>query len=114
MINLGMREFYVKMTIDGETYDPFSAETLKVHPPAHESYKDRIVAASRRKYSIAADAAKKLIEEEEAGILRSAQEKAIITGGKGKGAEAEAGGGAAGAAAGARGGTSPGDPEPLI
>jgi type IV secretory pathway TraG/TraD family ATPase VirD4 len=30
LINLGVGEFYVKMTIDGESYDPFSAETLKV------------------------------------------------------------------------------------
>ena len=65
MINLGMQEFYIKETIDGETYDPFSAQTLKV-------------AASRLKYSITADAAKKLIEEEEASIFRSAAEKAAI------------------------------------
>mgnify|MGYP001558790569 CR=1 FL=1 len=80
MINLGMQEFYIKMTIDGETYDPFSAETLKVLPAPHGSFKDKIVAASRRKYSIPADAAKKLIQEEEATIFRSAQEKAIIEG----------------------------------
>src|SRR3989344_8291433 len=30
MINLGTQEFYIKETIDGETYDPFSAETLKI------------------------------------------------------------------------------------
>jgi len=33
MINLAVTEFYIKMTIDGESYDPFSAETLKVLPP---------------------------------------------------------------------------------
>ena len=82
MINLGKREFYVKMTIDGETYDPFSAETLKVLAPAHVSYREKIIESSRRKYSISADAAKKLIAEEEATILRSAQEKAIIEGKK--------------------------------
>ncbi len=84
MINLGMREFYIKMTIDGNTYDAFSAETLKVLPAAHPSYRDRIIEASRQKYTIPADAAKKLIQEEESSILRSAQEKAIIEG-KGKG-----------------------------
>ncbi len=84
MINLGMQEFYIKMTIDGETYDPFSAETLKVLPAPHESHKKQIVESSRRKYTISADAAKKLIAEEEATIIRSAQEKAIIEG-KGKG-----------------------------
>ena len=80
MINLGMGQIYVKMTIDGETYDPFSAETLKVLPPSHESYRDRITAASRERYSISADAAKKLIQEEESTIIRSAQEKAAISG----------------------------------
>ncbi|MEK7212652.1 MAG: type IV secretion system DNA-binding domain-containing protein [Patescibacteria group bacterium] len=82
MINLGMQEFFTKMTIDGETYDPFSAETLKVLPPSHASCKEQIIAASRRKYTISADAAKKLIAEEEATIFRSAQEKAIIEGKK--------------------------------
>ncbi|MCL4392046.1 type IV secretion system DNA-binding domain-containing protein [Patescibacteria group bacterium] len=80
MINLGMGQIYIKMTIDGETYDPFSAETLRVLPPTHPSFKDEIIKRSREKYSISADAAKKLIAEEEAGIWRSAQEKAAITG----------------------------------
>lgn len=30
MINLGTRQFYAKIMIDGEVYDPFSAETLKI------------------------------------------------------------------------------------
>ena len=80
MINLGMQEFFIKMTIDGETYDPFSAETLKVLPTPHGSFKEKVIAASREKYTIPADAAKKLIAEEEASIFRSAQEKAIIEG----------------------------------
>lgn len=82
MINLGVREFYIKMTIDGESYDPFSAETLAVMDPPHRSFKPEILAASRRKYAIPADAAKKLIQEEESTIIRSAQEKAIIEGKK--------------------------------
>lgn len=82
MINLGKREFYIKLLIDGESYDPFSAESLKVLPPNHPSYKKEIIEHSREHYSISADAAKKLIAEEEASILRSAQEKAIIEGKK--------------------------------
>ena len=82
MINLGMQEFYIKMTIDGETYDPFSAETLKVLPAPHRSFKQEIIARSRAKYTIPADAAKKLIQEEEATIFRSVSEKAIIDGKK--------------------------------
>lgn len=70
------------MTIDGESYDPFSAETLKVLPPTHPSYRSRVIEASRRKFSIPADTAKKLIAEEESTIIRSAQEKAAITGKK--------------------------------
>lgn len=82
MINLGIREFYIKMTIDGESYDPFSAEALKVLPPPHRSFKKEIIEMSRRKYAIPADSAKRLIQEEESTILRSAQEKAIIEGRK--------------------------------
>ena len=82
MINLGTQEFYIKMTIDGETYDPFSAETLKVLPAPHPSFKDKIIESSRQKYTISADSAKKLIAEEEAQIYRSAEEKAIIEGKK--------------------------------
>lgn len=82
MINLGIGEFFIKMTIDGESYDPFSAETLKVLPVPYESNRDKIIEASRRKYAIPAGDAKKLIEEEEATIIRSAQEKAAITGKK--------------------------------
>ncbi|MEK7094003.1 MAG: type IV secretion system DNA-binding domain-containing protein [Patescibacteria group bacterium] len=82
MINLGMQEFYIKMTIDGETYDPFSAETLKVMDPPRRSFKKEILEMSRKKYSIPVDDAKKLIMEEESTIIRSAQEKAIIEGRK--------------------------------
>jgi len=65
MINLGIQEFYIKMTIDGETFDPFSAETLKVLPPNHESYKDEIIEASRNKYALSLEEVKKKLEEEE-------------------------------------------------
>jgi len=80
MINLAVGEIYVKMTIDGESYDPFSAETLKVLPPTHISNRQEIIDASRRKYSIPKGDAAKLIAEEEATIIRSAEEKAIIEG----------------------------------
>ncbi|MBM3251118.1 MAG: hypothetical protein FJZ07_02700 [Candidatus Nealsonbacteria bacterium] len=88
MINLGVQNFYIKMTIDGESYDPFSAETLNVLPPNHPSYKEEIINHSREKYSISAEAAKKLMAEEEAMILRSVEEKKIIEG-KAKGREEE-------------------------
>ena len=78
MINLGVGEFYIKMTIDGESYDPFSAETLRVLPATHASLRKEIIEASRRKYAIPAGEAQKLIAEEESTIIRSAQEKAAI------------------------------------
>ncbi len=49
MINLGIQEFYIKLMIDGEVYDHFSAETLKVLPANHISYKERIIIASQFK-----------------------------------------------------------------
>lgn len=64
MINLGTQEFYIKMIIDGQTYDPFSAETLKVLPPPHRSFKEEIIKSSREKYAIPIEIAKKLIAEE--------------------------------------------------
>ena len=80
MINLGRQELYIKKMIDGEVYDPFSAETLKVMPPTHADFTKRIIESSRRQYSMPADAARKLIAEEEASIIRSASEKAAIVG----------------------------------
>lgn len=82
MINLGMQEFYIKMTIDGETYDPFSAQTLKVLPSPNSSSREEIIAAARQKYSIGLAEAQKLISEDEAGVARLAEEKTIIEGKK--------------------------------
>jgi hypothetical protein len=94
MVNLGVQQFFIKETIDGETYDPFSAETLKVLPPTHPSYREQIIKQSREKYTISAEAAKKLMTEEEAMILRTAQEKAQIEGKQTKTKEPKEGEGA--------------------
>ncbi|MEK7567123.1 MAG: type IV secretion system DNA-binding domain-containing protein [Patescibacteria group bacterium] len=69
MVNLGTQQFYIKMTIDGDTYDPFSAETLKILPPLHESFKDRIVEFSRGTYAAPVDEVKRKIADEEAELL---------------------------------------------
>lgn len=69
MINLGTREFYIKETIDGETYDPFSAETLKVLPASHLSLKARIIESSRRKYAMPAEGVKRMLKEEEESVI---------------------------------------------
>ena len=68
MINLGVQEFYVKMTIDGETYDPFSADTLKVLPSPHRSFRDEIIASSRSKFSVSLKIAEQIIFEEDSLI----------------------------------------------
>ena len=65
MINLGMQEFYIKMTIDGGTADPFSAETLKVLSPTHPSYKDKIIEYNRQIYCSSIEEVKRRIAEEE-------------------------------------------------
>lgn len=75
MINLGTQEFYIKETIDGETYDPFSAETLNVMPPPHPSYKERIVAASRNAYAMPREDVARMLQEEEHG----GREKKVIS-----------------------------------
>jgi hypothetical protein len=51
MMNLGVGEFYIKMLVDGEVKDPFSAETLKVMPAKHPSLRDEIRAASQKKFA---------------------------------------------------------------
>lgn len=57
MINLGTQEFYIKMMIDGESYDPFSAETLKVLPPPHPSFRKEIFARSEEQYAASGNTA---------------------------------------------------------
>ncbi|KKQ23762.1 MAG: hypothetical protein US35_C0001G0006 [Parcubacteria group bacterium GW2011_GWA2_37_10] len=53
-------------------------------PPTHKSFKKEIIEQSCKKYTISAEAAKKLMEQEESKIMRSSHEKSIIQG-KGKG-----------------------------
>lgn len=74
MINLGMREFYIKLTVDGETFDPFSAETLTVMPPKHESFRDTIIELSRKKYATPLAEAKKEMEEQRTLKSQSGEE----------------------------------------
>lgn len=50
IINLGVREFYIKMSIDGEMRDAFSGYTLSVPKNEHD-YTQEIIALSRSKYA---------------------------------------------------------------
>lgn len=53
LLNLGLREFYVKMSVDGEVQEAFSGETLDVEtPPLNESFAKECVAHSRSKYAL--------------------------------------------------------------
>ena len=49
IINLGVREFYIKMSVNGELREAFSGVTLTV-PEIQEDFTQRIIDASRRKY----------------------------------------------------------------
>lgn len=51
IINLGAREIYVKMTIDGKRFDPFSADVLEVTSPKHEPMTEKIIQLSRQKFT---------------------------------------------------------------
>lgn len=66
MINLSEREIYVKMTIDGRRWDPFSAEVLPVTPPRHAPFTERIMAQSRQKYAKPRELVEKQLEGGEA------------------------------------------------
>lgn len=49
IINLGVREFYIKMQVNGEQREAFSGRTLDI--PHHDfDYSEQIIASSRKKY----------------------------------------------------------------
>lgn len=71
MVNLGMQEFYIKLTIDGETYDPFSAETLNVLPAKHASHREEIIDFSRTTYTKNIRQVQEDVKEEEKELLKA-------------------------------------------
>lgn len=50
LMNLGTKAFYLKMSIHNETSEPFSAESLELHPPKNSSAREDIVRFVRRTY----------------------------------------------------------------
>lgn len=66
IINLGVREFYVKMTIDGKLRDPFSGYTLSVPKVTHD-LSDKIIQNSRATYGSPRAEVEKLIEAMDKG-----------------------------------------------
>lgn len=59
MINLGTQQFYIKMIIDGDINDPFSADTLTVRPSPNVSVKNQIIALNYEKYALPSEQIKK-------------------------------------------------------
>lgn len=87
VMNLGVREMYVKMSIDGVVAPPFSARTMEVEDPDYnKEFHDRLIQASRSKYATPLAE----VEEEIAGI-----DTLTINGNNGNG---KGGGGRAGMA----------------
>ncbi len=67
IINLGVREFYCKMSVNGEIREAFSGRTLSV-PQIKESYVPQIIEQSRKKYCMTrAEVEKMLSKWDEAG-----------------------------------------------
>jgi hypothetical protein len=53
LLNLGLREFYIKMSVDGEVQEAFSARTLDVARPASRTSRaQECVEHSRKTYSL--------------------------------------------------------------
>jgi hypothetical protein len=58
LINLGLREYYSKLSIDGEVQEPFSGRTIDVIKPGlHESAVRECIEQSRKSYSLPIDKA---------------------------------------------------------
>jgi hypothetical protein len=51
IINLGVREFYAKMSVNGELREAFSGRTLDA-PRPHDDYTRSVIEQSRRKYCL--------------------------------------------------------------
>ena len=51
LVNLALRDFYIKMSINGQVQQPFSGRTLDlVYPPAEEDCSKAAIAAALKKY----------------------------------------------------------------
>jgi len=68
-LNLDMRNFFIKMSIDGQTAKPFSAETLFLEKPA-EDKAQRIIESSRKMWATERANVEKEIERWEKGKVK--------------------------------------------
>ncbi len=79
IINLGVREFYVKMTIDGKLRDPFSGYTLSVPKVTHD-LSDKIIQYSRTTYGSPRAGVEKMIALMDKGGEEYADEVQVMPG----------------------------------
>ncbi|MDO8575676.1 MAG: type IV secretion system DNA-binding domain-containing protein [bacterium] len=52
IVNLGFAQIYLKLMIDGISSQPFSATTLPPIAPAAKSYREEVIEASRKQFSL--------------------------------------------------------------
>ncbi|MFN4896233.1 MAG: type IV secretory system conjugative DNA transfer family protein [Pseudomonadota bacterium] len=53
LLNLGLRQFYTKMSVDGEVQEVFSGSTLEIKKPRlADSFANECIAHSRRRYAL--------------------------------------------------------------
>lgn len=75
LVNLGFAQIYLSLMIDGIGSRPFSAVTLPPIEPSHISYKDQIVAMSRRAYGHPREEVEASIHEWHAPIRKAPTEQ---------------------------------------
>lgn len=63
IVNLGMRQIYLRLMIDGVASKPFSASTIDTPPYLSVSNRDRIIESSRQLYAARAEEIEKRIAE---------------------------------------------------
>jgi len=78
MINLAEREIYVKMTIDGKRWDPFSADVLTVTAPKHPSYAVKIIDQVRDSYARPKDEVEKEVTDSGEEKVEKIDESQVI------------------------------------
>ncbi len=62
-VNLGFTQMYLKLMIDGVTSNPFSGRSLNIPPHPEVSYRDVIVAHSRRQFAETREAVEEAIQK---------------------------------------------------
>lgn len=63
LINLGLRDFYIKMSVDGEVKEPFSARTLTLQYPP-DSYAQECIEHSRLHYCQPIETAQQILAKD--------------------------------------------------